>query len=93
MVLGETGFTHEYVSVFEVVPPVRPYLPLASDVPDVQLKALRLDTLNVESLETTQGSVPNVFSNTRRGPNMTPPSQTRQRHNFGGPVPVWGLCG
>lgn len=45
--------THQHICVFKVVSPVGPDLPLASDVPHVQLKTLRLDTLNVESLKQT----------------------------------------
>lgn len=43
--------THQHISVFKVVSPVRPNLPLASNIPNVEFKSLRLDALNVESLE------------------------------------------
>ena len=42
--------THQDVSVFEIVSPVGPDLPLAPDVPDVELESFRLDRLDVEAL-------------------------------------------
>lgn len=48
---GAPSSTHQHICVFKVVSPVRPDLPLASDVPNIQFKTLRLDALNVESLE------------------------------------------
>lgn len=48
--------THQHICVFKVISPVRPDLPLASDVPNVKFKTLRLNTLNVESLEKTQNT-------------------------------------
>lgn len=48
--------THQHIRVFKVVSPVGPDLPLASDVPHVQLKTLRLDALNVESLKQTHNT-------------------------------------
>ena len=56
-VLSVLKSTHQHISVFKVVSPVRPDLPLASNVPDIQLKTLRLDALDVESLEKTQNSI------------------------------------
>lgn len=46
--------THQHICVFKVISPVRPDLPLAADVPNVQFKTLRLDAFNVETLEQTQ---------------------------------------
>ncbi len=46
--------THKHVSIFKVVSPVRPYLPLASNVPDIQFEALRLHALNVKALASTE---------------------------------------
>lgn len=52
--LGSTvtrcSVTDQHVCVFKVISPVRPDLPLAPNVPDVQFKALRLDTFDVKSL-------------------------------------------
>lgn len=42
--------TDQHVCVFKVVSPVRPDLPLAPNVPNIQLKALRLHTFDVKSL-------------------------------------------
>lgn len=47
---------HQHICVFKVISPVRPDLPLAANVPNVQFKTLRLDTFNVEALEQTQNS-------------------------------------
>lgn len=46
--------THKHVRVLKVVSPVRPDLPLASDVPHVQFETLRLDALDIEALVWTQ---------------------------------------
>lgn len=45
--------THKHVSIFKVISPVWPDLPLASNVPDVQFEALRLHALNVKALAKT----------------------------------------
>lgn len=82
---GASGFTHQHISVFKVVPPVRSDLPLASNVPNIQFKTLRLDALNVESLERTQGSVPNSFCNLRTTPEHAA-TDTSELHIM---EPVW----
>lgn len=74
--------THQHISVFKIVSPVRPDLPLASNVPDIQFKTLRLDTLNVESLERTQKwirqrkqmlfLVPNIHTSAKETPPPAP---------------------
>lgn len=43
-------FTDQHISVFKVVSPVGPDLPLTSDVPHIEFETLRLDALDVESL-------------------------------------------
>lgn len=43
--------THKDISVFKIVPPVWPDLPLSAYVPYVQLEALRLYTFDVKALE------------------------------------------
>lgn len=52
--LAHRSSTHQHICVFKVISPVRPDLPLASNVPNVEFKALRLDAFNVETLESTQ---------------------------------------
>lgn len=43
--------TYKDISVFKIVPPVRPDLPLSAYVPYIQLEALRLYTFDVKALE------------------------------------------
>lgn len=54
VVFGTSNSTHQHISVFKIVSPVWPDLPLASNVPNIQFKTLRLDAFNVETLERTQ---------------------------------------
>lgn len=83
--------THQHICVFKVVSPVRPDLPLTSNVPNIQFKTLRLDALNVESLEKTQKTGPKnshipavlcLFTPKTGGVCMKLSS-----------IPVWGWCG
>lgn len=46
--------TDQHICVFKVISPVRSDLPLASDVPNIQFKTLRLDTFDVKSLVVRQ---------------------------------------
>ena len=52
--MKKKGQSHQHISVFKVVPPVWPDLPLTSDVPNIQFKPLRLYALNVESLKESE---------------------------------------
>lgn len=43
--------THKDISVFKIVPPIWPDLPLSAYVPHIQLEALRLYAFDVKALE------------------------------------------
>lgn len=41
---------HQHICVLKIIPPVWPDFTLTSNIPNVQLEAIRLDTLYVETL-------------------------------------------
>ena len=48
--IGGIYDVYQDVRVIKVIPPVRPDLPLSSNIPNIELEPLRLDGLDIESL-------------------------------------------